>query len=86
VSSLKSSIGHLLGAAGAVEAAATVLALGAEVAPPTLNLEEPDEGLDLDYVPLSARPLNRNGRRLVAISNSFGFGGHNAVLCIEGPA
>jgi 3-oxoacyl-[acyl-carrier-protein] synthase II len=86
VSSLKSSIGHLLGAAGAVEAAATVLALGAEVAPPTLNLEEPDEGLDLDYVPLSARPLNRNGRRLVAISNSFGFGGHNAVLCIEGPS
>jgi 3-oxoacyl-[acyl-carrier-protein] synthase II len=86
VSSLKSSIGHLLGAAGAVEAAATVLALGAEIAPPTLNLEEPDEGLDLDYVPLSARPLNRNGRPLVAISNSFGFGGHNAVLCMEGPA
>jgi len=86
VSSLKSSIGHLLGAAGAVEVAATVLALDAAIAPPTLNLEEPDDGLNLDYVPLTARPLERNGRPLVAISNSFGFGGHNAVLCMEGPA
>jgi 3-oxoacyl-[acyl-carrier-protein] synthase II len=83
VSSLKSSIGHLLGAAGAVEAVATVLALEAQTAPPTLNYEEPDEGLDLDYVPSEARPIERNGRAPVAISNSFGFGGHNVVLCME---
>jgi 3-oxoacyl-[acyl-carrier-protein] synthase II len=84
-SSTKSSIGHLLGAAGAVEAVATLEALRARVAPPTLNLEEPDEGLDLDYVPREARPLelNGNGRGPVGISNSFGFGGHNVVLCIE---
>jgi 3-oxoacyl-[acyl-carrier-protein] synthase II len=85
VSSLKSSIGHLLGAAGAVEAVATVAALGDAVAPPTLNYSEPDEGLDLDYVPGEARALERNGRPQVAISNSFGFGGHNVVLCFEGP-
>jgi 3-oxoacyl-[acyl-carrier-protein] synthase II len=85
VSSLKSAIGHLLGAAGAVEAVATVLALGRATAPPTLNYEEPDEGLDLDYVPGESRPLERNGRPPVGISNSFGFGGHNVVLCIEGP-
>ncbi len=84
-SSTKSSIGHLLGAAGAVEAVATLEALRARIAPPTLNLEEPDEGLDLDYVPREARPLelNGNGRGPVGISNSFGFGGHNVVLCIE---
>jgi 3-oxoacyl-[acyl-carrier-protein] synthase II len=86
VSSLKSSVGHLLGAAGAVEAIATALALRARVAPPTLNWEEPDEGLDLDYVPGSARPLDVNGKPPVAISNSFGFGGHNAVLCLRGVA
>jgi 3-oxoacyl-[acyl-carrier-protein] synthase II len=87
VSSTKSAIGHLLGAAGAVEAIATVLALRKGVAPPTLNLEEPDEGLDLDYVPGAARELrsrgtNGNAGRLVALSNAFGFGGHNAVLCL----
>jgi 3-oxoacyl-[acyl-carrier-protein] synthase II len=87
VSSTKSAIGHLLGAAGAVEAAATVLALRDRVAPPTLGYGEPDEGLDLDYVPDSARPLaTRNGHPPVALSNSFGFGGHNAVLCIGGAA
>ena len=86
VSSLKSSIGHLLGAAGAVEAVATTLALGDAVAPPTLNYSEPDDGLDLDYVPGSSQPIERNGRAPVAISNSFGFGGHNVVLCIEAPA
>ncbi len=85
VSSLKSSIGHLLGAAGAVEAVATVLALEAAVAPPTLNLSDPDEGLDLDYVPGSKRDLAAGGRPLNGISNSFGFGGHNAVLCFQGP-
>ncbi len=81
VSSLKSSIGHLLGAAGAVEAVATVNALSSGIAPPTLNFEERDEGLDLDYVAGSARELERNGHPPVGISNSFGFGGHNVVLC-----
>ena len=85
VSSLKSSIGHLLGAAGAVEAVATVLALRDGVVPPTLNYEEPDAGLDLDYVPGESRPIERNGRAPVAISNSFGFGGHNVVLSMEAP-
>jgi 3-oxoacyl-[acyl-carrier-protein] synthase II len=86
ISSLKSSIGHLLGAAGAVEAVATILALRDRIAPPTLGLEEPDEGLDLDYVPRAARPLNLNGKRPIALSSSFGFGGHNAVLCLEAAA
>ena len=84
VSSTKSAIGHLLGAAGAVEAVATVLALGERVAPPTLGYEEPDEGLDLDYVPDGPRPLDSNGGPAIGISNSFGFGGHNAVLCLAG--
>ncbi len=85
-SSLKSSIGHLLGAAGAVEAIATLLALGDRVAPPTLGYEQPDEGLDLDYVPGRARPLAARDDDLpaVALSSSFGFGGHNAVLVLEG--
>jgi 3-oxoacyl-[acyl-carrier-protein] synthase II len=108
VSSTKSAIGHLLGAAGAVEAVATVGALERGVAPPTLGYGEPDEGLDLDYVPNEARPLataSGNGKtsrlnngearlrpsdsasqRHVAISNSFGFGGHNAVLCLASEA
>jgi 3-oxoacyl-[acyl-carrier-protein] synthase II len=85
VSSLKSSIGHLLGAAGAVEAVATLLAMRDRIAPPTLNYEQPDEGLDLDYVPNEARTLDVNGHRAVALSNAFGFGGHNAVLCLEAP-
>jgi 3-oxoacyl-[acyl-carrier-protein] synthase II len=83
VSSTKSTIGHLLGAAGAVEAIATLLALRDRVAPPTLNYEEPDEGLDLDYVPDGARPLTNGDRPAIGITNSFGFGGHNAVLCLE---
>ena len=85
VSSLKSSIGHLLGAAGAVEAVATLLAMRDRVAPPTLNYEQPDEGLDLDYVPNEARTLDTDGHSAVALSNAFGFGGHNAVLCLEAP-
>jgi 3-oxoacyl-[acyl-carrier-protein] synthase II len=85
VSSTKSAIGHLLGAAGAVEAVATLLALRDRVAPPTLGFAEAEEGLDLDYVPDAARPLAAPaGRPALAISNSFGFGGHNAVLCLEG--
>jgi 3-oxoacyl-[acyl-carrier-protein] synthase II len=84
VSSTKSAIGHLLGAAGAVEAVATLLALRDRIAPPTLGWTERDEGLDLDYVPDGARPLQvAEGRKALALSNSFGFGGHNAVLCLE---
>jgi 3-oxoacyl-[acyl-carrier-protein] synthase II len=80
VSSTKSSIGHLLGAAGAVEAVATLVALREGVAPPTLGWAEQEAGMDLDYVPEGPRPLQGT----VGISNSFGFGGHNAVLCLEG--
>jgi 3-oxoacyl-[acyl-carrier-protein] synthase II len=83
VSSTKSAIGHLLGAAGAVEAIATVEALRHRVAPPTVGWEVPDEGLDLDYVPGSSKPIENGEGPLVAISNSFGFGGHNAVLCLS---
>ena len=82
VSSTKSAIGHLLGAAGAVEAVATVLALRDRIAGPTTGWGEREPGLDLDYVPDSPRPLAAQGR-LVALSNSFGFGGHNAVICME---
>jgi 3-oxoacyl-[acyl-carrier-protein] synthase II len=82
VSSTKSVIGHTLGAAGAVEAIVTLLALRERVAPPTVNWEEREEGLDLDYVPQS-RPLETaDGEVAVGISDSFGFGGHNAVLCM----
>jgi 3-oxoacyl-[acyl-carrier-protein] synthase II len=89
VSSTKSAIGHLLGAAGAVEAIATLLALNERIAPPTLGYEQPDEGLDLDYVPDGPRPLRAGSggdgsKPAVALSNSFGFGGHNAVLCLGG--
>ena len=84
VSSTKSAIGHLLGAAGAVEAIATIAALRNGVAPPTLGLEQPDEGLDLDFVQGEAEQLREpNGRKAIGISNSFGFGGHNAVLVLE---
>jgi len=87
ISSTKSAIGHLLGAAGAVEAIATVEALRRRLAPPTVGWEERDPELDLDYVPGKARALQHTGNgvgngRLVGISNSFGFGGHNAVLCL----
>jgi 3-oxoacyl-[acyl-carrier-protein] synthase II len=84
ISSTKSAIGHSIGAAGGVEAIATLLSLRAGVVCPTLGLEEPEEGLDLDYVPGQSRsiePRDGNGR-MVAISNSFAFGGHNAVLVI----
>ena len=111
VSSTKSAVGHLLGAAGAVEAVATLLALRAGVAPPTIGWEEREEGMDLDYVPhakplalrtgdqelaavgVASGPAVANGAsgslpedgpgRRIGLSNSFGFGGHNAVLCIE---
>jgi 3-oxoacyl-[acyl-carrier-protein] synthase II len=86
ISSTKSAIGHLLGAAGAVEAVATLLALAERVAPPTVGLTEPEPGLDLDYIPGAARAMRApSDRPLLALSNSFGFGGHNAVLCLEAP-
>lgn len=81
VSSTKSMIGHTLGAAGAIEAIVTVLSLRDGVAPPTINLENPDPACDLDYVPGSARraPLRH------AISNSFGFGGQNVSVLFGKP-
>jgi 3-oxoacyl-[acyl-carrier-protein] synthase II len=85
ISSTKSAIGHLLGAAGAVEAVATVRTLLTGVIAPTLGYEVPDPELDLDYVPGEARPLlTSNGHPPLAISNSFAFGGHNVALAIRG--
>lgn len=85
ISSLKSSIGHLLGAGGAVEAIATVQALNDRVAPPTLNYETPDPDCDLDYVPNESRPLEVVGVGApIAMSPSFAFGGHNVALVIKG--
>ncbi len=84
ISSTKSAIGHLLGAAGAVEAVATIETLVTGVIPPTLGYEVPDPELDLDYVPGEARPLlPPNGAGRVAISNSFAFGGHNVALVLR---
>jgi 3-oxoacyl-[acyl-carrier-protein] synthase II len=76
MSSTKSMTGHCLGAAGGVESVATVMALKDGILPPTINLDHPDEGFDLDFVPKTAksRPLD------VAINNTFGFGGHNVSL------
>ena len=76
VSSTKSMTGHLLGAAGALEALITVLAIRDGIAPPTINLDNPDDGCDLDYVPHQARNIPIRA----AISNSFGFGGTNGSL------
>ncbi|MDP2227867.1 MAG: beta-ketoacyl-ACP synthase II [Moraxellaceae bacterium] len=76
ISSTKSMIGHLLGAAGAVEAIFCVLAIRDNIAPPTINLDNPDEACRLDYVPKTARPMKID----VALSNSFGFGGTNGSL------
>jgi len=81
MSSTKSAIGHLLGAAGSVEAIFSIKALNLGLAPPTLNLDNPSDGCDLDLVPKQTkeRPI-RN-----ALSNSFGFGGTNASLIFTGP-
>ena len=76
ISSTKSMTGHLLGAAGGLEAGITALAVHHQTAPPTINLETPDPDCDLDYVPGKCRPLKID----YALSNSFGFGGTNAAL------
>jgi 3-oxoacyl-[acyl-carrier-protein] synthase II len=79
VSSTKSMTGHLLGAAGGIEAVFTVLAIRDQIAPPTANLVDIDPACDLDFVPLTARPMKIRG----ALSNSFGFGGTNATLAFR---
>jgi len=79
MSSTKSAIGHLLGAAGAVEAIFSVLAIHNNIAPPTLNLDDPSDGCDIDLVPHKAKERKIN----VALSNSFGFGGTNASLVFK---
>lgn len=79
ISSTKSMTGHLLGGAGALEAGLTLLAMRDQIAPPTINLEHPDEGCDLDFVPNTARPMRID----TALSNSFGFGGTNACLIFK---
>jgi 3-oxoacyl-[acyl-carrier-protein] synthase II len=79
MSSTKSAIGHLLGAAGAVEAAFTVLAIRDQIAPPTINLDNPSVDTPLDLVPHKAKPMKID----VAMSNSFGFGGTNASVVFK---
>jgi 3-oxoacyl-[acyl-carrier-protein] synthase II len=80
VSATKSSTGHLLGGAGAIEAIFTVLALHERTAPPTINLDNPDPAIELDVV---TSPRKLEGSNILAISNSFGFGGHNAVVAFR---
>ena len=79
VSSTKGATGHCFGAAGAVEAVFTVLAVERGVLPPTINYEEPDPECDLDYIPNEAREADVQ----VAVNNSFGFGGHNASIVVK---
>jgi 3-oxoacyl-[acyl-carrier-protein] synthase II len=79
VSSTKSMTGHLLGGAGGIEAGIVVCALRHQIAPPTINYENPDPGCDLDYVPNQPRPMKIE----YALSNSFGFGGTNGALIFK---
>ncbi len=83
ISSIKSMMGHLIAAAGAVEAITCVQAIRTGWIPPTRNLERPDPNCDLDYVPNTARDLNDKGGVRVALSNSFGFGGQNNALILK---
>jgi 3-oxoacyl-[acyl-carrier-protein] synthase II len=76
VSSTKSQIGHLLGASGGVESVFCVKAIEEQTAPPTINLDQPDDQCDLDYVPWEPRQMTIR----CVLKNSFGFGGHNACL------
>jgi 3-oxoacyl-(acyl-carrier-protein) synthase len=79
VSSTKGATGHCLGAAGAVEAMFSLLAVNRGVLPPTINYDDPDPECDLDYIPNEAREADVR----IAVSNSFGFGGHNASIVIK---
>ena len=79
VSSTKGATGHCLGASGAIEAIACILAVRDGVVPPTINYEEPDPECDLDYIPNESRKVDVR----YALSNNFGFGGHNACLVIK---
>ena len=79
ISSTKSMTGHLLGGSGGIEAVATAMAIANDQVPPTINLDNPDEGCDLDYIPHTSRKLTVD----VALSNSFGFGGHNVTLAFR---
>ena len=81
ISSTKSMTGHLLGAGGALEAALCTRVLAESLMPPTINLDDPDDECDLDYVPNTAR----SGEVNVVLSNSFGFGGHNSVIVLTRP-
>jgi 3-oxoacyl-[acyl-carrier-protein] synthase II len=83
VSSLKSMIGHALGASGAIEFCATALAIENSLIPPTINFEQPDPQCDLDYVTEGARPAGGPLRLRTAMTNSFGFGGNNAILVLR---
>ena len=82
ISSTKSMTGHLLGAAGGIEAAFAVLAIDRGACPPTINLETPDPDCDLDYTP----HIPYRGRVRTAMSNNLGFGGHNSSLVFKEPA
>lgn len=82
-SSVKSMLGHLIQAAGAVELMTCVKAIETGIVPPTMNLSDPDPELDLDYVPNAARDLRAQGGVDVCLSNSFGFGGQNNTICVR---
>jgi 3-oxoacyl-[acyl-carrier-protein] synthase II len=79
VSSTKSMLGHMLGAAGGIEAVLTALSIQQQISPATINLENPDPECDLDYVPNTARDMKID----IAMSNSFGFGGTNGTLIFK---
>jgi 3-oxoacyl-[acyl-carrier-protein] synthase II len=79
VSSTKSMTGHLLGGSGGIEGVAAAMAVNQDLVPPTINLQNPDADCDLDYVPNEARKMTVD----VALSNSFGFGGHNVTLVFQ---